>query len=105
MTSRRLPECVRRVASAIAVCCACLSLWAQGAATGALPNAPSATPSLAVLAASPVILPSPLQPGAPVASEHRFWDKQNVALFTASAALSVADFAVTRANLRSGAAN
>jgi len=37
-----------------------------------------------------------------VASEHRFWDKQNVALFTASAALSATDFAVTRANLQSG---
>jgi hypothetical protein len=29
-------------------------------------------------------------------------DKQNVALFTASAALSATDFAVTRANLESG---
>ena len=43
----------------------------------------------------------PPQPAAPVASEHRFWDKQNVALFTASAALRAADFAVTRANLQS----
>jgi hypothetical protein len=35
-------------------------------------------------------------------SEHRFWDNKNVALFAASAALSGADFAVTRANLQSG---
>jgi len=80
----------------------CPDVWAQGPATGALHDAPSATPRLAVLAASPVILLSPLQPGAPVASEHRFWDKRNVALFTASAALSAADFRVRRANLQSG---
>ena len=35
-------------------------------------------------------------------AEHRFWDKQNVALFAASAALSAADFTVTHANLQNG---
>ncbi len=34
--------------------------------------------------------------------EHKFWDKENYALFAVSAALSGADFAVTRANLQSG---
>jgi hypothetical protein len=34
--------------------------------------------------------------------QHRFWDKQNCALFAAAAALNTADFAVTRANLQSG---
>ena len=34
--------------------------------------------------------------------EHKFWDRENWALFAASAALSGADFAVTRANLQSG---
>jgi len=34
--------------------------------------------------------------------EHKFWDGENWALFAASAALSGADFAVTRANLQSG---
>ena len=34
--------------------------------------------------------------------QHRFWDKQNCALFAATAALNTADFAVTRANLQSG---
>ncbi len=33
---------------------------------------------------------------------HKFWDKENGFLFGASAALSAADFAVTRANLQSG---
>jgi hypothetical protein len=39
-------------------------------------------------------------PEAP--SHHRFWDKENRFLFAAVAALSIADFAVTRANLQSG---
>ena len=34
--------------------------------------------------------------------QHRFWDKQNCALFAAATALNTADFAVTRANLQSG---
>ena len=33
---------------------------------------------------------------------HNFWDKQNDALFIATAALNGADFAVTRSNLQSG---
>ena len=39
-------------------------------------------------------------PAAP--GKHRFWDKKNLALFTTAAALSVADFAATRANLQNG---
>jgi len=74
---------------------------AQGPAEDALPEAPAAAPmnapSLAVAAATPVTLPAPA-----ITGEHRFWDQQNFALFTASAALSAADFAVTRANLQSG---
>lgn len=103
MTSRWLHKYLRFVAVAFVICGASgPALWAEGPAVGALPDAPSATPSLSLLAASPVILPGPPQLAAPVVSEHRFWDKQNVALFTASAALSAADFAVTRANLQSG---
>lgn len=37
-----------------------------------------------------------------VGDEHRFWDKRNIVLFTAAAALNGADFAATRANLQSG---
>jgi hypothetical protein len=39
-------------------------------------------------------------PQAP--SEHKFWDKENTALFITVAAFSTADFVVTRDNLRSG---
>jgi len=74
---------------------------AQGPAEDVLPEAPAAAamnaPSLAVAAATPVTLPAP-----PITGEHRFWDQQNFALFAASAALSAADFAVTRANLQNG---
>jgi hypothetical protein len=35
-------------------------------------------------------------------AQHHFWDNQNRILFAASAAMTSADFAVTRANLRSG---
>jgi hypothetical protein len=35
-------------------------------------------------------------------SAHRFWDRDNSILFAANAALSAADFVVTRDNLRSG---
>jgi len=103
MTSRRLHKYLRFLAVAFVICSVSgPALWAQGLAAGALPDASSATPSLSVPAASPVILPAPPQLAAPVASEHRFWDKENVALFTASAALSAGDFGVTRANLQGG---
>lgn len=36
------------------------------------------------------------------AQAHRFWDRENSALFAASAAFSAADFVLTRDNLRSG---
>jgi hypothetical protein len=38
----------------------------------------------------------------PEAPSHRFWDRENSALFATSAAFSTADFFVTRANLRNG---
>src|SRR5580765_7568917 len=33
---------------------------------------------------------------------HKFWDRENTALFVAAAAMNGADFAVTHANLQSG---
>jgi|SRR5579863_500568 len=62
-------------------------------AQGPLPDAPTSS----VEPATPIVI-------APQRAEvqHRFWDKQNAALFAASAALSGADFAVTRANLQGG---
>lgn len=53
------------------------------------------TPAPMVKLAQPVV---PLE--AP--SAHRFWDRDNSILFAANAALSAADFVVTRDNLRSG---
>jgi len=41
-----------------------------------------------------------LLPGAP--SSHKFWDNENRALFTTVAALSAADFALTRSILQNG---
>ena len=53
---------------------------------------------------SPVIrIAAPERPTQP-SFRHPFWDKQNLALFSATAALNLADFAVTRANLQQGGA-
>ena len=46
--------------------------------------------------------PAALFTSSSLAAEHKFWDKENRILFTASAAFSAADFAATRANLQSG---
>jgi len=44
----------------------------------------------------------PRTPLPQVAEQHQFWDRNNCILFTAVAALSAADFTVTRDNLQSG---
>lgn len=50
---------------------------------------------------TPIIMP--VQPVTlPEAPSHRFWDRENSALFAANAAFSTADFFVTRANLQNG---
>jgi hypothetical protein len=66
-------------------------------AQGPLPDAPGAPAAAAAISVSST-------PAAPERSEyeHKFWDKENSALFVAAGALSGADFAVTRANLQSG---
>ena len=38
----------------------------------------------------------------PKASEHKFWDRENKALFFAATGLNGADFAITRSNLQHG---
>ena len=58
-------------------------------ASSVAPNAVTASPTAASLL-----------PGAP--SPHKFWDNENRALFTAVAALSAADFALTRSILQNG---
>jgi len=64
-------------------------------AQGPLPDAPTPVPVVEHASAF-VSLPQP------TASEHRFWDRENKALFFTAAALSGADFAVTRSNLQNG---
>ena len=54
------------------------------------------------LAAEPGIASPVLANSLPNAHNHRFWDKRNRILFASVAALSAADFAVTRANLQNG---
>jgi hypothetical protein len=72
---------------------------AQGPAMLAIPDAPMPASG----SASPFIQPLPVAaPPAGITFDHKFWDKQNVALFAATAALSAADFTVTRANLQGG---
>ncbi len=46
------------------------------------------------------VVPSNPLPQAPI--EHKFWDKENTALFATVGAFSAADFAVTRYNLSHG---
>ena len=73
-------------------------LWAQGtffavaAKTPSLEPAPPAVTTPVSFVAVPTEAPRP----------HRFWDKENLALFTATAAFSAADFSVTRSNLQGG---
>jgi len=89
MTSRRPTRLLGRSAILLASCLFSPALFAQEL----LPDAPTPV-------AEPV---SPLVVApASLAGEHKFWDKENFALFAVSAALNGADFAVTRANLQSG---
>ena len=67
----------------------CPGLWAQGPR----PDAPTPSSESGSMA---FVTPNSM------ARAHKFWDKENGFLFGASAALSAADFAVTRANLQSG---
>jgi hypothetical protein len=100
MTFRKFCEFLTLSAVVLVVCAAlCLPLRAQ-----ALLDQPLLAQGPAVDAPTPFVEAStPVVTGpSSVGDEHRFWDKQNRALFAAAAALNGADFAVTRANLQSG---
>jgi hypothetical protein len=74
----------------------CPTLQAQALVAAApVPDAPMRAPF--VEAVSPVV-----QSPAHSDGEHKYWDKKNRMLFSAAAALNVADFVVTRSNLQSG---
>jgi len=92
MTFRRFSQWFASSAAlALASSFCCPTVLAQGPA----PNAP-----MPLLSAEPVA-PIQITPTSET-GRHKFWDKKNWALFATSAALSGADFAVTRANLQSG---
>lgn len=69
-------------------------LSAHLCAQGPIPDAPAAV----IEAAAPTLAPRTFAAGA----EHKFWDRENLALFAMTATLSAADFTVTRENLQSG---
>jgi hypothetical protein len=84
--------CVRGLV-ALLVISFCSPVFAQG----------SAQPSPLIAfnrAAAPAIAPGSFLPEAP--RQHQFWDRKNRFLFSTAAALSMADFSVTRMNLANG---
>ncbi len=110
MTLRTLCKWLRfGTLTTVAGCICSPGLFAQGP----LPEAPAPsiqTASIQLAAIQPMaIQPGAVQPVSPTiktasipTSEHRFWDRENVVLFAASAALTTGDFMVTRANLQNG---
>jgi hypothetical protein len=76
----------------------------QVAALDPLPETPAPSPSLRPVSATAMppmaIVATTMLPAVP--TRHRFWDRENTILFTASGAMATADFVVTRANLASG---
>jgi len=59
-------------------------------------------PALVHPTPAPAVKALPSNPVRLVPEEHKFWDKENTALFATVAAFSAADFAVTRDNLNHG---
>jgi hypothetical protein len=75
---------------------ATLNVYAQTAGLGPAEIETSVKPEqLPIAPVAKIALPS-------ASTEHKFWDPENRALFASVAALSAADFAVTRSNLQSG---
>lgn len=82
------------VLTILASCILCLDVLAQGP----VPEAPGTSALItSVQAATPDRINS-----RKFEETHRFWARKNWTLFSAAAALNMADFAVTRANLQSG---
>jgi hypothetical protein len=70
------------------------AMFCQAAlAQGPVPDAPQPVVETSFVTDSPA-------PRLP--AQHRFWDKENLTLFTANTALTMTDFSVTRANLANG---
>jgi hypothetical protein len=97
MTFHKIIEFLSLSAGVLLVCGACPALHGQALLTSSSPVPDAPTPFVEALA--PV--PAGITPSI-IGAEHKFWDKQNRALFCAAAVLNGADFAVTRTNLQSG---
>jgi hypothetical protein len=93
MTFRKFSVFLRLSALVLLAVAVCPAVLAQAPLASADPEAPI----MFVEASHPAAL-APMR----AAEGHRFWDKQNCALFLGAVALNGADFAVTRANLQSG---
>ncbi len=78
------------------VICLCAIFCQSALAQGPLMDAPQPQPS--VPSASPFVSVTPSVAPVP----HKFWDRENEILFAATAAMNVADFTATRANLQNG---
>ncbi len=91
-TSVSMHLCVKAAAALLTIAF-CVSAYAQGT---------EAAPSLIAFnrAALPAATANSFLPEAP--SQHKFWDTKNRLLFSTVAALSAADFSVTRMNLSNG---
>jgi hypothetical protein len=97
MTFYKFTEFFRVSVGLLLVCVACPALQGQALLTSSLPVPDAPTPFVK----APAPVPAVIKPSI-VGAEHKFWDKQNRALFVAAAVVNGADFAVTRANLQSG---
>ena len=93
MTFRKFSVFLRLSALVLLAVAVCPAVLAQAPLASADPEAPI----MFVEASHPATL-APMR----AAEGHRFWDKQNCALFVGAVALNGADFVVTRANLQSG---
>jgi hypothetical protein len=95
----------RNIGRLIGIALLSATAFAQGASLAALNDDPLSFAAANLGPAGPgAVTVSPVVanalPEAP--SQHRFWDNQNRVLFVTVAALSAADFAVTRSNLQNG---
>jgi hypothetical protein len=100
MTFRKFSEFLILSAAVLALCAALGSpMSAQDVSNQALlAQGPAVDAPTPFVEAS---TPATARP-ASMGDQHKFWDKQNYALFVAAGALNGADFAVTRDNLQRG---
>jgi hypothetical protein len=97
MTFHKFTGFFRVSAGLLLVCGAWPALQGQALLTSSLPVPDAPTAFVEATAPVPALITTSI-----VGTEHKFWDKENCALFVAAAALNGADFAVTLSNLQNG---